>query len=128
MVENNIEHVFDDLFRDWHDPPDLEILRRVDRRVIVDIHKVWTASYWPPDAPAAGTARPSNSASYEVKQHGLFVNVLQEGRQIAWIRLSTGEYLGLVLVEVSSRAGGSRLTMPLWLQASTFRLPRADGS
>lgn len=38
---NTIEHVFEELFSDCHDPPGLEILRRVDRRVIVDVHKVW---------------------------------------------------------------------------------------
>ncbi|WP_134198176.1 hypothetical protein [Mycobacteroides salmoniphilum] len=63
----------------------------------MDIHKVWAATHWRQDPPAAGAARPSNSAAYEVKRHGLFVNVLQEGRQIAWMRLPTGEDLGLVL-------------------------------
>ncbi|QSN49693.1 hypothetical protein I3U33_26215 (plasmid) [Mycobacteroides abscessus subsp. abscessus] len=64
----------------------------------------------------------------EVQKHGLKIDALQEGRQVAWIRQSHGEWLALVVINVASADGQSRLTMPLWIQGSAFRLPRADGS
>ncbi|MBN7374107.1 hypothetical protein [Mycobacteroides abscessus] len=64
----------------------------------------------------------------EVRQHGLKLDALQEGRQVAWIRQSHGEWLALVFINAASTDGRSRLTMPLWIQGSAFRLPRVDGS
>ncbi|WP_132827775.1 hypothetical protein [Mycobacteroides abscessus] len=129
-VRPKIERMCDfrELFTGWHDPPGVQILRRVDRRVIVDTHKAWPAPYWPPDAPNAGSVRPMSFAAAEVRNHGLHLETLHEGRQVAWIRQSTGQFLGLVLVDAVSRDGRSQMTMPLWLQSSTFRLPRPDGS
>ncbi|SLI19416.1 Uncharacterised protein [Mycobacteroides abscessus subsp. abscessus] len=117
------------MFEHWTDPAGVEILRRVDRRVIVDTHKVWSAPYWGPTQSAnAEGVRPMPLAPPEVRAHGLVVAPLQEGRQVAWIRRAFGEWLALVFVNASSADGQSQLTMPLWLQSDAFRLPRSDGS
>lgn len=74
-------------------------------------------SRWRASAPRSSGARGpqwrSSSAAYAVKRHGLFAD---------------REYLGLVLMKVGGRTGDSRLTMPLWLQDSTFRLLGAYGT
>lgn len=118
------------MFEEWVDPTGVEILRRLDRRVIVDTHKVWSAPYWGPTQPHNSEGvRPMSFAPPEVQKHGLKIDALQEGRQVAWIRQSHGEWLALVVaINVASADGQSRLTMPLWIQGSAFRLPRADGS
>ncbi|SHV73078.1 hypothetical protein [Mycobacteroides abscessus] len=117
------------MFDNWVDPPGVEILRQVDRRVIVDTHKVWSAPYWGPRQPAnTEGVRPMSFAPPEVREHGLVIAPMQEGRQVAWIRRAFGEWLALVFVNASSADGRSQLTMPLWLQGSAFRLPRDDGT
>lgn len=117
------------MFDRWNDPPGVEMLRRVDRRVIVDTTKVWPVTYWgPPEPGNSEGVRPMQFAPHDVQEHGLRIDTLQEGRQIAWIRRSFGEWLALVCISVGSADGKSALTMPLWLQTNAFRLPRGDGS
>ncbi|MGL5441236.1 MAG: hypothetical protein ACRDDJ_02040 [[Mycobacterium] stephanolepidis] len=117
------------MFEEWHDPDGVEILKRVDRRVIVDTTKVWPSKYWGPAEPGNTEGiRPMQFASHQTQTHGLRIETLQEGRQIAWIKRSFGEYLGLVFIKVGSADGCSKLTMPLWIQGDAFRLPRSDGS
>lgn len=120
-----IEYVFEE----WHDPDGLEILKRVDRRVIVDTTRVWPTKYWGPAEPGNTEGiRPMQFASHQAQAHGLRIETLQEGRQIAWIKRFFGDYLGLVFIKVGSADGRSKLTMPLWIQGDAFRLPRGDGS
>ncbi|MGH3956498.1 MAG: hypothetical protein ACRDTI_20930 [Mycobacterium sp.] len=100
------------MFDDWGESPDGKILRRVDRPVVVFTNQVW---------PLPG----SNSVSLappEAKRRGLQIRSMQPGRQVAWVRQSTGEWLACVLADVSTADGQSKVTMQLWLQRHMFRV------
>lgn len=60
------------------------------------------------------------------RQHGLVIDALQVGRQLGWVRTNTGDWLALVVVEVSTADGLNRVTMQLWLQRHQFQLPRRE--
>ncbi|ORA28162.1 hypothetical protein [Mycobacteroides abscessus] len=60
------------------------------------------------------------------RRHGLVIDALQTGRQLAWVRTNTGDWLALVVVEVTTADGLNHVTMQLWLQRHQFQLPHRD--
>ncbi|EIC67171.1 hypothetical protein OUW_05543 [Mycobacteroides abscessus M93] len=60
------------------------------------------------------------------RRHGLVIESLHPGRQLAWVRTSTGDWLALVAVQASTADGLNSLTMQLWLQRHQFQLPHGD--
>lgn len=52
-----IEHVFDS----WCDPPEIQILHRVDRAVVIYTHQVW------PSASHSMTVRPANARGHTTR-------------------------------------------------------------
>lgn len=45
------------------------------------------------------------------RRHGLVIESLHSGRQLAWVRLSTGGWLALVTIEARTADGLNSLTM-----------------
>ncbi|MGL5444845.1 MAG: hypothetical protein ACRDDJ_20565 [[Mycobacterium] stephanolepidis] len=82
----------------------------MDRPVVIYTHQVW------PDAGHSMTL-----SSSDARRHGLRIESLQPGRQAAWVRLYTGEWLALVFAEVETADGRSKLALQLWLQRHMFR-------
>ncbi|MEU9806238.1 hypothetical protein [Mycobacterium sp. NPDC050853] len=98
------------MFDNWCDPPGVKILHRVDRPVVIYTHQVW---------PSAGHSM--RLGPLDARRHGLRIESLQPGRQAAWVRLDTGEWLALVFADVETADGRSKVTMQLWLKRHMFR-------
>ncbi|WP_199347652.1 hypothetical protein [Mycobacteroides chelonae] len=60
------------------------------------------------------------------RQHGLIIESLHPGRQLAWVRLNTGGWLALVTIEAQTADGLNSLAMDLWLQRHQFMLPHPN--
>lgn len=102
------------MFDEWRNPPGIEIYRPVDRTVLVRSHQVFSGE--------VGSHQMSLSPTL-ARQHGLVIESLQPGRQLAWVRTNTGDWLALVIVEVATADGLNSLAMQLWLQRHQFQLP-----
>lgn len=98
------------MFDSWSDPPGVKILQRVDRPVLIYTNQVWIS-----------VGNPVGLAPPDARKHGLKIASLQPGQQVAWVRLTTGEWLGVIHTDVASADGHSRLSMQLWLQKHQFR-------
>ncbi|SIK10222.1 Uncharacterised protein [Mycobacteroides abscessus subsp. abscessus] len=59
------------------------------------------------------------------REHGLIIQSLHLGRQLAWVRMNTGDWLALVIIEAHTADEVNSLTMTLWLQRHQFMLARA---
>lgn len=90
------------------------IYRAVDRPVVVLTHQVLLGH--------TGSHQMTLSPPF-ARQHGLIIESLHPGRQLAWVRLSTGGWLALVTIEARTADGLNTLTMDLWLQRHQFMLP-----
>ncbi|SIM00478.1 Uncharacterised protein [Mycobacteroides abscessus subsp. abscessus] len=110
---HTIEHVFDN----WECSPEGGVYHPTDRPVVVHTHSVFLAEI--------GGHQMSLSPPF-ARQHGLVIESLHAGRQLAWVRLSTGAWLALVTIEAQTADGLNSLTMDLWLQRHQFRLPHRD--
>lgn len=102
--------LYERMFDDWVTVPGVEILWQLDRPVLVDTRKVWPTAHMPFRPPTP-----------RVQQHGANIKPRVEGRQVAWLRRNSGEYLALVVIAVRSADGASRMLMPLWVQCDAFR-------
>lgn len=102
------------MFEGWFDPPGIEILRRTDRPV-----EVFGTGLW---------CRPGRSslsrAPGDVRAHGLKIGAFHPGQQLGWVRLSSGGWLAVVQVELSTADGGNTVDTVLWLQAHQLRLSK----
>ncbi|AWG62842.1 hypothetical protein [Mycobacteroides abscessus] len=61
------------------------------------------------------------------REHGQTIQSLHLGRQLAWVRLSTGDWLALVVIEAHTADAVNSLTMTLWLQRHQFMLAHPAG-
>lgn len=106
--------IFECMFEDWINPPGVEILCREDRPV-----EVFGTGLW---------CRPGSSslsrAPGDVRAHGLKIGAFHPGRQVAWVRLSSGGWLAVVDVELSTVDGSNAVDTVLWLQPHQLRLPK----
>ncbi|MEU9807020.1 hypothetical protein [Mycobacterium sp. NPDC050853] len=107
------------MFDHWENPSEIEIYRPVDRPVVVHTHQVFLGDVG---------SHQMNLGPPSAQKHGLVIESLHAGRQLAWVRRSTGEWLALVVVEVATADGLNNLTMQLWLQRHQFKLPHTDYS
>ncbi|MGV0628580.1 hypothetical protein [Mycobacteroides chelonae] len=105
------------MFDTWENPPVGGIYRAVDRPVVVLTHQVLLGH--------TGSHQMTLSPPF-ARQHGLIIESLHPGRQLAWVRLSTGGWLALVTIEARTADGLNTLTMDLWLQRHQFMLPHND--
>ncbi|ORB49412.1 hypothetical protein BST43_23405 [Mycobacteroides saopaulense] len=105
------------MFDLWENPPEVDIYRPVDRPVIVRLHQVFSGQ--------VGSHQMSLSPTL-ARRHGLVIQSLHPGRQLAWVRTSTGDWLALVVVEVGTADGMNHVAMQLWLQRHQFQLPHRD--
>lgn len=102
------------MFDSWVNPPGVEICRRVDRPV-----QMFGTGLW---------CRPGQSslslAPGDVRAHGLKIGAFHPGQQVAWVRLSSGGWLAVVRVELSTADGSNTVDTALWLQPHQLRLPK----
>ncbi|EIT89308.1 hypothetical protein MA4S0116R_3081 [Mycobacteroides abscessus 4S-0116-R] len=105
------------MFEHWRDCHAGEVYRPVDRSVVVLTHQVLSGE--------TGSHRMSLSPTL-ARRHGLVIESLHPGRQLAWVRLNTGGWLALVTIEARTADGLNSLMMDLWLQRHQFRLPHRD--
>ncbi|SIM08772.1 Uncharacterised protein [Mycobacteroides abscessus subsp. abscessus] len=105
------------MFDGWSNPPEIEIFREVDRAVVVRSHEVFGSG--------AG-AHQLSLAPRLAREHGLVVRSMHEGRQVAWVRLSTGIWVGVITLESQTADGLNSVSMNLWLQRHQFQLPNRD--
>ncbi|TDZ82784.1 hypothetical protein DE4585_01576 [Mycobacteroides salmoniphilum] len=102
------------MFDSWKGPPGVEIYRPIDRPVVVLTHQVLLGE--------TGSRQMTLSPT-PARRHGLVVESLHAGRQLAWVRRNTGGWLALVTIEARTADGLNSLTMDLWLQRHQFMLP-----
>lgn len=105
------------MFDFWESPPSGSAYRPVDRPVIVLAHQLLVGS--------TGSHQMSLSPPF-ARQHGLIIESLHPGRQLAWVRLNTGGWLALVAIEAQTADGLNSLAMDLWLQRHQFMLPHPN--
>lgn len=109
----NMEHMFDA----WESPPVGGVYRPMDRPVVVLIHQVLLGD--------TGSHQMTLAPPF-ARQHGLIIESLHAGRQLAWVRLNTGGWLALVTIEARTADGLNSLKMDLWLQRHQFMLPHQN--
>lgn len=117
MPKPRRRHIIECMFESWVNAPGGEIYRPIDRPVLVLTHQVLAGD--------AGSHQMSLSPLF-ARRHGLVIESLHSGRQLAWVRLSTGGWLALVTIEARTADGLNSLTMDLWLQRHQFMLPHQN--
>lgn len=105
------------MFDFWENPPEGGTYLAVDRPVVVLSHQVLLGD--------TGSHQMALSPPF-ARQHGLIIESLHPGHQLAWVRLSTGGWLALVTIEARTADGLNTLTMDLWLQRHQFMLPHPN--
>lgn len=98
------------MFEDWRQHDKYRTLYPVDRSVMVNTNKAFPA----------GKAKRADELPLWLKSGGLSLEPWMPGRQVAWVRRSTGEWLAVVVMEAGSANGQSRVTMQLWLVPSAI--------
>lgn len=110
-------HILEQVFEQWASNPNFPTLKRVYRRVYVDMRKALPGCI-------GGFVRNRNLT---IRSEGLYLNEWEMGQQIAWIRTHDLHWIGVVKVEATSSNEMSRVTMTLWLPPGMFQVECPEG-
>jgi hypothetical protein len=68
----------------------------------------------------------TKNATLQVRAYGLYPGGWQRGLQLAWYQLSTGEWYGLVTIDLTSMNQRTNLSLTALWPAKALRLPTGD--
>ncbi len=111
------EHLFDSMFGRWSSHPKFPTLKKVYRRVYVDMYKALPGC-------VGGFVRNRNIT---LRSEGLRLEAWMAGYQIAWMRTHDLHWIGVIRIDAQSSNELSSVTMTLWLPPSMFQVDCPDG-